>query len=212
MPKEYPKIFKSMDDVKFVIENFPKEVWEDDMQDLLSSNYGWIILGKNPKVKNWGIIADVLSVEEIKEICDHTEEWGGIVPFFEDDDSFGTFTYRGDTILCEAGEIPYANTHWLDQEYVLSHLYGFAEAQEKLQKQADEIKKQMKDITWVDDEGREVDENDKVITKMIDINADDPFEGLSAAELLRLSPILKAHTELICHGMMEKENDEEELR
>lgn len=210
--KEYPRSFKSMDDVKYAIENFDKEIWEVDMKDLVSRTNGLVIIGKNPKVNhNKKITCEPVFLQEVADLQENAGEWGDITPLGEyDDTDLGTFEYKDTLYLAQFGKLPYAILPWLDIDYVLNHLYGFNDAIEQLQNQANKLKEEMKDMKWVDDEGREVDENDKVVKKMIDINAEDPFEGLSVAEVLRLSPILKAHTDLICSGM-EKENDEEEL-
>ena len=208
----YPVSFTSMDDVKYVIENFDKEIWEEDMKDLVSRTNGFVIIGKNPKVNHHQkITCEPVFLQEVADLQEKASEWSDVTPLGDyDDTDLGTFECDGVLYLAQFGKLPYAILPWLDIDYVLNHLYGFSDAIEQLENQAKEIKDQMKDMKWVDDEGREVDENDNVIKKMIDINAEDPFEGLSAAELFRLSPILKAHIELIS-STTEKENDEEEL-
>ena len=198
--KVYPQTFKSMDDVNYVIENFPEEVWHDDLQDLLSRTQGYVLLGKNPKFKSDNrVVVDALTLEEISEIQENTLEWGDIqmVPSEENGRELGTFEYHDTTILCEFGELPYASLPWVDKERIVNVLYGFDKIQD-LQNKAKELKESIDELPWRPDEAQK-EKADEVERKLMD-----KLDGLSFGEIERLDKLI--HT--IC-GIPIPEHTEE---
>lgn len=197
MEKIYPKVFTSMDEIKFVINNFPKEVWEEDFKDLLARTQGYIILGKNPRYitnsKNKKVlIVDPLFTDEFSTITEGNTEWEDITPFeHPSKEDVYTFRYNGTKYLAQYGGLPYPAMPWLDTGYVANALLGLQEVNEKIEKYENGLKEAMEGITWVNDEGQEVDEHDNVIKRMVDINSLDPFENLNDDQLMRLFNILK---------------------
>jgi hypothetical protein len=199
--KKYPQTFKSMEDVNYVIENFPEEVWHDDLQDLLSRTQGYVLLGKNPKFKSDNrVVVDALSLEEISEIQENTLDWGDIqmVPSYTNSKEFYTFEYHDDTILCNFGELPYASLPWVDKDRIVNVLYGFDKIQD-LQNKAKELKDSIDELPWRPDEAQK--ENaDEVERKLMD-----KLDGLSFGEIERLDKLI--HT--VC-GIPIPEHVEEE--
>jgi hypothetical protein len=136
----YPKKFTSMDDVKFVIKNYPKEIWEEDFKDLLARTQGYIILGKNPR---WvGIhkgepryVVDPLYIDELKAVTEANIVWEDITPNthppFPDD--VYTFKYNGVTYLAQFGKLPYATIPWLYVNYVSNAVLGMQEINDQLE-------------------------------------------------------------------------------
>ena len=184
--KVYPQTFKSMDDVNYVIENFPEEVWHDDLQDLLSRTQGWVLLGKNPKFKSDNrVVVDSLNLEEISEIQENTLEWGDIqlVPSEKNGRELGTFEYRGETILCDFGELPYASLPWVDKERIMNVLYGFDKIQD-LQNKTLELKESIDELPWTPDEAQK-EKADEVERRLLD-----KLDGLSFGEIERLDKLI----------------------
>jgi hypothetical protein len=194
----YPKKFTSMDDIKFVIKNYPKEIWEEDFKDLLARTQGYIILGKNPRwidksKEEKHFVVDPLYIDELKTVSEDNIVWEDITPEthppFPDD--VYTFKYNGVKYLAQFGKLPYGTLPWLDVNYVSNAVLGLQELNDQIEEYEEGIKKATEGITWVNDQGQEVDENDQVIKKYVDINSLDPFENLNQDQLLRLRTILE---------------------
>jgi hypothetical protein len=194
----YPKKFTSMDDVKFVIRNYPKEVWEEDFKDLLARTQGYIILGKNPRwvgksKEEKRFVVDPLYIDELKTISEDNIVWEDISPEthppFPDD--VYTFKYNGVKYLAQFGPLPYATIPWLDINYVSNAVLCMQEINDQLEEYEEGLKKATEGIVWVNDEGQEVDENDQVIKRLVDINSLNPFDGLTFEQLKRLEAILQ---------------------
>lgn len=60
----YPKTLNTKDDYEFVKNNFPKDMWKDDFQDLLDTRYDWFNEGE---VSGEGVSDDTHKIVEDTE-------------------------------------------------------------------------------------------------------------------------------------------------
>lgn len=65
--KGYPKTLNTKADYLYVKDNFPKEMWERDFQDLLASQKDWITTGTVSSIEGGVTDATHQVIEEVSE-------------------------------------------------------------------------------------------------------------------------------------------------
>ena len=105
MEPKYPKVLRTKEDVEFVVNNFPKEVWFEDLKEIYYLARGYYVLGVNPKYedKEEGgqyikVLSgyDPISEEERKKVMANDDEWdNGNVITEVVDKTLAEFDYNG---------------------------------------------------------------------------------------------------------------------
>jgi hypothetical protein len=103
MDKPYPKVLRTKEDVEFVVNNFPKEIWYEDLKELYYLSRGYYVLGTNPVYKDIetnGVTIKTLSGyepisdEERADVMEHDDLWENAAAITDTSDT-AEFDYKG---------------------------------------------------------------------------------------------------------------------
>ena len=103
MDKPYPKILKTKEDVEYVVKNFPKDFWYEDLKELYYLSRGYYVVGTNPvfrdietdggKVKTLSGY-EPISDEERADVMEHDDLWENATAVTDTSDT-AEFDYKG---------------------------------------------------------------------------------------------------------------------
>ena len=127
MELKYPKTLETKEDIEFVVKNFPKEIWKDDLNEIYELARGYKVIGKNPKFRSTEIVhLEKVWNDERKVVEDHDADWGEatIVPNHEDQI---TFKYQGIAYLARYQVLPESVVAkaGIDIDWLERTLFGF---------------------------------------------------------------------------------------
>ena len=103
MDKTYPRVLRTKEDVEYVINNFPREVWHDDIQELYMMARGYYVVGTDPIYKDIEVNGTIvktlagykpISSEERSDVMEHDDLWEN-ASLVTDTSDTAEFDYKG---------------------------------------------------------------------------------------------------------------------